>query len=838
LIDFFNTQAFTEKYSSSNKRRPPDPVPENKVKSLVINFTRLESLSAPATAATSPIKSKNPPTPWRRSRPASEPDSRATPAKSILKPLKHVSYKLDPISRDVGDVEEITVSGGDRRETTYKKSQEPLRTVKVWKEQYEPRADQKRWADSGRGKEPPERPFQEPRVDQKRWADSGRSREPEKQYQERVRDSKNPNYGTIAMQVLDDGSQSFVSGSSPPGKWRRKGKSKSKRAGDGSDRSSTSQSYTTPPIESPVEQVQSGWNSRGLKSPPATTIIPTPSTAYVTSAKPWNERTKAPVAVTSADYRVLKAPKGPSAIAMEPLSSKYPSLGKVKDSLTTTFGGTMRQNSMLRNDGASSSKQRSPTTKAKDDSWIKRDKAIRRRVPADFETSQSEASNITPEPPKNRKPISRGKTPLIITTEASPSESGFPDIDSVVQQVMSNPPSLLTGPESTLSAEYSTVKQPRTFKDIALQRREERKKAQELVPPESDDHGRLSVPSMSAPTPVAPLRVVKPKDPDVPTIQNPVPLKQLYSKASQDTLTSFEEPSIEVSDSSDGSEEEDASNLRSTPSPAIELQYHRPSGEELRPPMRSPSLMREMAPPRLTLRTTSSMSHTSVSKADESSKKHKHKHKRPALTQQHFAPASTQQNFAPRMKLKRDDEWMAVARNRQQHRRLKEYKNGSGDGPDDIRTRTAQSSTSHDTTVSSSIVAKKVVVRPRPLKNLDESQTQYSGREEPRDRDRDRDRRQREGDVGLMSSMRVQRSKVNFSSFTQNFPADEYESGRRVGDRTTAIDGVDEANPIIASSRVKVGGGLKGKIQKFEEGGSGSARKSRKKKPKDRPRMG
>jgi hypothetical protein len=721
------------------------------------------------------------------------PDSRATPAKSILKPLKHVSYKLDTARReDVGDVEEITVSGGDRRETTYKKSQEPLRTVKVWKEQHESRADKGRWPDSGRGKEP-ERP-----------------------YQERARGSKHPNYA-----VPDDGAQGFVSRTSPPtGKYRRKGRNK--RAGDGSDGSSTSQSYTTPPIESPIEQSQGGWNSRGLKSPPATTIIPTPSTAYVTSAKPWNERTKAPVAVASADYRVLKAPKGPSVIAMEPLSSKYPSIGRMKTSLTTTFGGTMRQNNILRNDGASSSKQRSPT-KAKDDSWMKKDKAMKKRVPAEFETSQSETSNITPEPPKNRKPTSRGKTPLIITTEASPSESGFPDIDSVVQQVMSNPPSLLTGPESTISPEYSTMKHPRTFKDIALQRREERKRAAlELPIAESEDQGHLSVPSMSAPTPVAPLRVAKPKDPDVPTIQNPVPLKRLYSKASQDTLTSFEEPSIEVSDSTNSSEEEENSNLRSTSSPAIGLQYQRPSREELRPPMRSPSLMREMAPPRLTLRTTSSMSHTSVSQATEASQAEsskKHKHKRPALTQQHFAP---------RMKLKRDDEWMAVARNRQYKR--SKHKGGSSDGPNDTRPRTAQSSTSHDTTVSSNIVAKKVIVR--PLKNQDGSQSQSSGTEEPRDRDR----RQREGDVRLMSSMqRGQRSKVNFSGFTQNFPADEYESGRRVGDRTTAIDGVDEANPIIVSSRVKVD--RKGNIQKFEEGGAGSARK-RKKKPKDRPKMG
>ncbi|KAA8910091.1 hypothetical protein FN846DRAFT_939838 [Sphaerosporella brunnea] len=381
---------------------------------------------------------------------------------------------------------------------------------------------------------------------------------------------------------------------------------------------------------------------------------------------------------------------------------------------------------------------------------------------------------------------------------------------------MSHEPSLISQP--------AYHKQPRTFKDIALQRREERKKAaQELAPPETEDAGHLSVPSLSAPTPVAPLRVVKPQDPDVPTIHNPVPLRHLYSKASQDTLTSFEEPWIDVTDSEDDSTEEN-SKPPGASSSAPGLQFNHPSGEGMRPSMRSPSLMREMAPPRLSLRTTSSISQASVSKTESTKEQ---KPKRLPVTKEHFAP---------RMKLKRDDEWMEMARDRQPKQR-KQPKIRSktivpGDGPNDTKPLgrsqvTAVSSTSHDTTESSSIVAKKVAVR--PLKSQGEFQSYSSEIDEPQDRERDR--RQRESDIRLLSSMRAQRSKVSFSGFPQNFPAEE-QDGRRLGDQTTAIDGVDEANPIVAS-RVKAG--LKGKIQKFEDDIARGKNKKRKA-SRDRPR--
>ena len=180
------------------------------------------------------------------------------------------------------------------------------------------------------------------------------------------------------------------------------------------------------------------------------------------------------------------------------------------------------------------------------------------------------------------------------------------------------------------------------------------------------------------------------------------------------------------------------------------------------------------------------------------------------------------------MKLLKDNEWQ---------KRAQRLRTSPIDGPDDPRTRWSRgrsiSSSSHDTTVSSKLV------KQQPQKP--QSGFPSSGCEEDEDSE-DVERRMGVSDYRLASASASRRSvaRVNFSSYTQNFPAVVYpgdDSRQRIGDRTTAFDGVEEAVRTSESS-ARVQGrakddGVRNRIQKFEESvESPQERKRRKKRSK------
>ncbi|KAI5853879.1 hypothetical protein BZA05DRAFT_394969 [Tricharina praecox] len=830
LIDFFNNRAFKEDGRSAAPRRPRDPIPENKVKSLVVNFNRLESFSAPisgqTTAQVSPIKQRFE---WKER-------AEQIPKREVLAG-KRINVIVQP-EADVGGLEEIAVFGGDSREMASKKSTERLRSVKMKKEQFAPRTEERQSVDQ--------------------------AKEKKKRSHHHHRHHKDKSLKLIVPGGVDGQTASTDAAvnspvTKPPSRIERRS-SPVARPPSRTDKKSRTHDLKS---NSPNNESERYFSSRSVKTSPVLSLktdkdTPQPlqskSSAPALPPKPPALKYASPVPqVRDANLRATtqepskidtsnRYPKQPRGLGVvnrgqtEPSTPKYAGPGMVKG-VVGLFAAPSRQDNVPPR-GRTADIISRPLTYS--DGRNQQNKVQRSRVPADYESSSgsssSESESSGPSTMVNKTQL-RG-TPKIVTTEASPTAlKAAARGEKIPSRDM---------PATNASYDYptSTIRQPRTFKDIALERRKEREKGAQPSPPiptAPRDH-------LSVPRSVSPLRVVKMQDTDVPTLQNPVPLHRLYSKASQDTLTSFEEPSILVSGSSESSEED----VPSPPPPPrqramVKSQRVRPSNSPIpplqvayRPPMRSPSLMREMAPPRLSIRTSSIKSTKSVKQSSETTSKVP-RSKRPVVTKEHFEVTSPE-HYTPRMKLKNDDEWRDKWRQR--------LKNNTIDGPNDSRELLRQgkrqqpryvSSSSHNTTSSSRIVDEKRRILPLEAQTESESQSesQSSVMED----------RQRQSDYTLISPAQEQRSKVNFSSFTQNFPAAEYSNAQgarqqRIDDRTTAFDGVQDVAKaegvvgfrILPRTRAVDGGGVGKGVQEFEEPRTEKKKKLKTKKAyRDRP---
>lgn len=251
--------------------------------------------------------------------------------------------------------------------------------------------------------------------------------------------------------------------------------------------------------------------------------------------------------------------------------------------------------------------------------------------------------------------------------------------------------------------------------------------------------------------------------------------------------------------------------------------------------------MREMAVPRLTLRIPSS----------------KHSPKQSGNNRRAQSEIAPPQNYTPRMKLKGDAEWMKWSQRRQKGPLMDGFAGVSTSTlelvprrrrvrPPPRATSSTSSSSSHDTTGSSEIAARA----PRGKLNIQalstNPETPLTGGD-----GRAKDRVQNDSDYRLASSMEARRSKVNFSSTTENFPAVDYPSvadnKRGFGDRTTVLDGAGETggDGMRMADHARVSDGrVKKKPRKAsqrvaavvtEGSQKGSSRGRTKKKRKNRP---
>lgn len=998
LIEFFNTQSLQQlsplsAYNSPIRLRATSPaLPQNKVKSLVVNFNRLEAFSSPATLASSPVLHYA----GGRGRTFSLP-----PAKAVGVEKNQFGRGMDAgkVAEVVNSqVEEITVSGGDRRETTYRKDQEPFRSVKVWKEVCEARdgrsgttppplqiraslrvpsttpgrvsstppgvgrvkimsprnskvpvdgpglggesmeagvgkhivkrrrrhrnrgsGSHSEYASSNQESRPspiqeqrPELRFQKSRspmadgeaayrnikspVSRRRdyidgletrepgnpkpqgegvYVSSGQERKQATQYQAYQRPTECP--------------QGFKQGYQRPAEGQQGSKQSTQqyqRQGKEPQGSTQYQPYRKP--KSPVEKHQPQKAVPPLRKPRLSIPVGQPRPDILSSTAPEPQPTKNQDETPSKTEPTLKA-SGDMGLT----ASKHSFPGALKETFMSVFRRTPQEDVVAQPRKRVQLKE--PTTSQRGKGRKGKRKG-RKLVPAEYEGSSSTSIPseyehvLAPEKknsvvtgtdvtkPKVENKFNVSEHSMIITTETTLMEQVLPDIETVIEEGTTTegaPPAATFGNLDTTSGspEYpaSNVRQPRTFKDIALQRREERLRAAQEF--QADN----SHPS------VQPLRVVKTLDPAAPAFgakvprhtrspprqiphtavhshshqnalqraQSPPhqlhsavpPQRVLYSKASQETLTSFEEPSIHVISSSSESSSEIEQAAQKEPAPQV---HHQPrkiqqteSTQELSaditaPAYRSPTLMREMGVPRLSLRTDAM---DGIGGKPEKTKR----------------AAITTQNFAPRMKLKADDGWKKLP--------LRKHRNTLLDGisgteparlePPRLQQDTRNSSTSHDTTVSSVIAANTRDVDPIVRRNSD-GDDELSPLEVAR----------RESDFRLMASMRAPHySKVNFSNVTQNFPAVDYlsqEDGQvRIGDRTTVFDGAGETGAkngeiaargalmeSISRAQLRIAiVGVKKRIQRFEDQQEGQVRElpkngGRSQKSKELPKNG
>ncbi|KAF8251158.1 hypothetical protein K440DRAFT_670918 [Wilcoxina mikolae CBS 423.85] len=848
LINFFNNHAFRTN-GQVTPRRMLDPVPPNKVRSLVVDFNRRGPSSFPTTAVSSPLEDtyqwRGPRTRtnsmWTRSAPALIKQPPMGVARGVERPQFGKPLNIKPAEKDQEDIEEITVSGGDKRETTYRKSQEPFRSVKVWKEEFDSRESRVVSVVQGLGEEYSEQP-----QSSESRPESREQKERHHTHRHRSRKSKTPVDGpSVANEEAVE--------EMPPSRNRRR-KHKTRGPSFQDDRYSSTQDSRPSPVSKPVpkqktkqrnQRLQKSTSSmpghqesavsthRTYASQKSRSLIPEPQGSMVSAYRPQESfvTTQEPARIDSQGDRVpTKSPK-PNATTGDDTSptSKRSFTGTLKGSLMSVFGRARREDNLPQ-------KKQTSFLEATGSSDRKVRGHLRKLVPGEFEKSSWSETSSGYESNSSARVQDQNlsqpeKFPTIMTTEATPIESTPPEIGAVLEggKVKAKVAATTEGLHTTSSPDYptSTIRQPRTFKDIALQRREERKKAAESLTP-FEPHEQLSV---------SPLRVIKSQDPVAPTLQKPEPpLRPLYEKASRETLTSFEEPSIHVLESSPRSSSsllsEVAGPMSNKPRDPIEPDHLQVSNDKSRPPLRSPSLMREMAVPRLTLRIPSSKQ----SSIRQFGTNNKVKSKRPALTQQ---------QFTPRMKLRGDSDWMKRPQRPQGNPLMDGFAGVSTTTLLPVRRRvrqrrsargSASSSTSHDTTGSSEIARssrKRFNIQPlttqpeTPLSDVEELRNDI----------------QRDSDYRLVSSVEVRRSKVNFLSTTENFPAVDYPTGEDerqiIGDRTTVLDGAGESRTVgVEEVRLNVDG-VRGKVQKIEEQRVSSRGRTKKKRKayRDRPRI-
>jgi hypothetical protein len=852
LIDFFNHHAFRTN-DQGTSRRMPDAIPSNKVRSLVVDFNRRGPSSFPTTAVSSPLDDtyqwRGPRTRtnsmWTRSAPALVKQLQMGASRGVERPQFGKPLNIKPAEMDQEDVEEITVSGGDKRETTYRKSQEPFRSVKVWKEEFDAREPRAVSVVQGQGRKGH---YGQQLSSESRSGSRELTERHGHIHRHRSQNSKTPVDGpSMVNEVVEE---------MPPLRSRRR---MHKRQGSSiqDDRYSSTQDSRPSPVSKHVSKQKTKQRNQRLQkstSPipghqestvstygtqvtyvdrKSRSIIPEPQGSLLSGYRPQESfvTTQELARVDNQDNRVPMKSSKPNATTGDDTSptSKRSFTSTLKGSLVSVFGRVRREDNIPQ-------KKQKPFRKPTESSDRNTREHLRKLVPGEFEKSSQSAtssgyessSSVRVRGQKFRQPE---KFPTIVTTKATPVEPALPDMGMVMEGgkvKAKGAVSIGSLHASTGTPEYptSTIRQPRTFKEIALQKREERKKAAEEHNP-IEIHEQLYVP---------PLRVIKSQDSAAPTLQmTGPPLRGLYEKASRDTLTSFKEPSIHVSESSSRSlsslQPEAAGPMSNKPRDEIGPARLQISNDKSRPPLRSPSLMREMAVPRLTLRIPSSKQ----SSTRQSGNNNKAKSKHLAITQQHFTP---------RMKLKGDADWMKWPQRLQGNLLMDGFAGVSSATLVPVRRRarqqrrargSASNSTSHDTTSSSEIARssrKRFNIQPpatqpeTPLSNVEELKNDI----------------QRDSDYRLVSSVDVRRSKVNFSSTTENFPAVDYptgEDGRQIiGDRATVFDGAGEGRPIRVEE-VRVNVGVKGKVQKIEEQRFPSRGRTKKKRKayRDRPRI-
>jgi hypothetical protein len=746
LIAFFNTRAFQEDSGQGAPRVLRDHIPHNKVKSLVVNFNRLDTFSTSATTITSPnngLQSMNNSVGYSIV-------GGHRPARGVEK--QQFGKQLDvsrPATNVHGEIEEISVSGGDRRETTYKRSHEPFRSLKVWKTENGSRATSRDLQDE-RGtpptqthnarllKEPLEEPDAHPQTVHKR-------RYNHKSSKHRGR-NPSPTRVIESLYQMDQG-------------WAKDG---------GLDRSKRPAQYQSKPL--------------------VTSQVPPPEKYQPPGAYPEiGERTTArhPNAVDRSNDGARRSGK-----SQDPEKENTSGTSTPKHGVTGTLKGKLL--SVFKKPDSSLQQEiqyRQPVLPLhKDAHGIQ--KNVRDTLPSKYPQSVKTISNYGRDGHYSAKDLhtyDKGKQLRIPMTGSSPAESTLP----VMGVILPKEPLPTSGSEKVGGPSY----QPRTFKDIALQRRAQRMKAEQVFRA-TEAHEHLSVP---------PLRVIKAQDEPSFNIHPP---RVLRMPASQETLTSFDGMSLH------GPELPGVSRASGVEYPGLVGKRHNLDVEGIA--IRSPSLMREMAFPKLTLR-------SSAKRLEK-----KRANKRQTVTEQHFTP---------RMKLRRDNEWQRTQLKTPQTNLI----DGIGDTQPSVewerlgRSASTSTSTSHDTTVSSEIVARSAMrsMNTLSLKPGSSPDSSDLGEEEEL---------RLENGYRPMSSIRQQRSKVNFSAVTQNFPAvdrPEHEKyGPQFGDRTTILDGAVGNKRLDGDGRRRPSSVLRRKMQKFEkQRWQGSRGRAKRKAYRDRPKL-
>jgi hypothetical protein len=758
LVDFFNKQAF-QPTPLPIKNRKIDPVPHNKVKSLVVNFNRLHFFSAPTTVVSSSTYIPEP-KPRRHTIPeSSRVVVKGVEAQQFGKPL---NVKLAPKIQE--DVEEITVSGGDKRETTYKKSQEPFRSVKIWKEHpgenvqsvHQPRQDDGRRIVSQQAPKTMDLPGTFPKAEQviadippprrkKKKRHSRSSDQSEKHVQQQTTRPSLDISKKHREKVFNDSISN-----EQPNHYRESRKTKPP-----SQETSESQKPSHP------------HQGRDLDSQERASRIKIGSLATHKS-----ESKSQPLDTTSRNFR-------PAAIRDTAQKSSLVSAHSKPSNGSGQIRGAFKETvSFHKNTKYTEKDKKNPSTAVQDGEpssattlEYRRDNRGMVRDRMHFYNKNNLGSPVDQlqEPVRNRdshRVNALGNSPIS-------KEYQKPSRGSPIHKEHQKPPNV----------------QPKTFKDIAILRREQRQKAEPVFFTNSDrEHLRVS-----------PLRVVKSQDTAsmLNASRSAMPeTRSILSDISRETVVILDQLQNVgyPNDSPTAGPQDPRTQYQGdgmASAPAI-ISIKRTNS----PPIRSPTLLREMGFPRLSVRQSTKKSSSAT----------KTTNRRPSAAEKHFSP---------RMKLKGDLDWKGS---------IMKTRNLRTDGLGDVATPievarrrrrlppSAPSSSSHDTTASSEIAARQMSIRSSagPMESqLDTGPSSGEGvKKEVRQAKRQ-----------VIPAKRY-RPKVYFASVTHNFPVSgstSVGSESSISERTIAVDG--PAGSTVAKNRPRSGvkiSDVKSQIQWFE----------------------
>jgi hypothetical protein len=626
------------------------------------------------------------------------------------------------------ELEEITVSGGDKRETTYR-NKEPFRSVKVWKEEFETREARSREASIG---PPPVRTSgssgrpaghtvellersREPSPERRNRKQHGHQHQ-HHHHREREREREQLD----VRQHVDGPSPNLFSDERTLSPKRRQYGSKASpgtRSQKSDYRSDVSRS--SGPVARPVPRIKTLQRNESRKEAPSIVSFQSGASRPSRESRDTRDTRASRVTASSDPYHSLASADRvtPYMSSTSRPASHVPShttshtveyheerheehheehheaRHEERTRITTTtgdetspvskrsFAGTLKGSFM-----SVFGKTSKPDSKVKHTTFVEpirdmKPSQDRERIPneIEFESYTSSSSSSTSESSKysssSAASVQQNMGPAVTTTEPSPVDrfTSRPGQSSGEYRRPNN-----GGFNNLNSGNSPSAARSRTFQDLARERREQRNKAPVEVP-------RIHV---------SPLRLNKPRElfPLAPAAKAPpLPLppraeRVLAGKDSHETMTSFEEPAFEnapsvsssgssssaSSVSGSGSEStgrsEDGAVAGPSEPPIHEVIRAEKSlaVDNTRPALRSPSLMREMAIPRLSLRiptgektisatsgtsgteTSSQSNVTSVRKAGKAPKKRK----RSTLGQ---IPEPK-----PRMKIRSDKDWMKL----------------------------------------------------------------------------------------------------------------------------------------------------------------------------------